>query len=104
MGVLQDWGAVCHGSLRLAASLPCTPGSSVTRSSLEGDDLADDLAALHRVEGVVDLVELDAAGDHAVEVEGAVLPEAEELVEVGADVGRPVVGADEVLLGEEQLE
>ena len=32
---------------------------------LEGDDLADDLAALHGVEGVVDLVELDAAGDHA---------------------------------------
>ena len=39
-----------------------------------------------------------------VEVELAVLPEAQELVEVGAHVGGAVVRADEVLLGEEQLE
>jgi hypothetical protein len=35
---------------------------------LEADDLADDLAALHGLERIVDLVELDAPGDHRVEV------------------------------------
>src|SRR5438045_3929518 len=37
---------------------------------MSDDDAADDLACLHGPEGVVDLVELDAAGDHRTEVAG----------------------------------
>ena len=39
-----------------------------------------------------------------VEVEAARLPQADEAVELGAHVGRAVVGAEELLLHEEELE
>src|SRR6202043_2238758 len=52
--------------------------------SLELDDAADDLALLAGFEGFVDIGEVDALGDHAFEVELAVAPELQELVEVRA--------------------
>src|SRR5262245_8123517 len=70
----------------------------------ELDHGADDLARLHRAEGVVHLLDLDAAADHPLEVELAVLPEAEEAREVDPDVGAAVHRALQVLLLEEELE
>src|SRR5207248_2019577 len=57
---------------------------------LEFDDRADDLGLLARLEGLVDLGEVDAPGDHALQVELALPPQAQQLVEVRADVGRAV--------------
>src|SRR5207249_8877817 len=78
--------------------------SGRTRRLLELDDAADDLGLLHRVEGFVDLGEVDAARDHALEVELALPPQPEQHVEVGADVGGPVPAAQQLPLEVEELE
>src|SRR5437762_13874757 len=71
---------------------------------MSDDDAADDLACLHGPEGVVDLVELDAAGDHRTEVEPAGLGEGDEAGEVPSHLGRAVDAAQELLLLVEKLE
>src|SRR4051794_41356834 len=72
--------------------------------SAERDGRANALAGLHLREGVVDVVDLDDLRDHALEVELAGLPEAEQAGEVAAHVGRAVEAALEVLLAVEDLE
>src|SRR5204862_1654066 len=74
------------------------------RRSGELDDLADDLAVLHRVEGLVDVLETDPARDHALEVEPARAPQPDEPVVVAADVGGAVDRAEQLLLHREELE
>src|SRR2546423_1607467 len=81
---------------------PCCRRSSrpmeVGAGSVLADDGADDLARLHRGEGLVHLVELDAARDHRADVEAAGLDQLDEAREVAAHLGRAVEAALEVLL------
>src|SRR5580765_1374122 len=53
--------------------------------SVEHQDRARDLARLHRAEGVVDVVEAPAAGDHLVEQQPALAIEVEIPRNVGAE-------------------
>src|SRR3954447_4127520 len=71
---------------------------------VEGDDLADDLAGGHRVEGSVHVVEGQPARDHRLEVEAADPPQVDQPGEVAVDVRRPVVAAAQGLLVVEDLE
>ena len=61
-------------------------------------------SGLHGPEGVVDLLERDAARDHPLEVELALLPQPQESRVVDPHVGAAVQRAHQLLLGEEQLE
>src|SRR5438874_3934169 len=57
--------------------------------SVEHQDRAGDLASLHRAEGVVDVLELAAAGDHLVELQSALAVE----LDVAGHVHLEAVGA-----------
>src|SRR5437764_15080696 len=93
-----------HGTRR-STSGSCTPTRrGRTRSLLELDDAADALAPLHGFEGLVDLGEIDAAGDHVLEVELALAPQPQEHVEVGTNVSRAVPAPQKLLLEVEELE
>src|SRR5262245_28478513 len=73
-------------------------------AALEREHRPHDLAGLHGAEGLVHVFEGHAARDHALEVELARLPEAQEPREVDADVGAAVHRALEHLLAVEELE
>src|SRR5262245_55162250 len=68
------------------------------------DHRADHLAPLHGAEGLVHLAQLDAAADHPLEIQLAVLPEPQQAIEVEAHVGAPEHRALQVLLVIEHLE
>src|SRR4029077_4788739 len=58
-------------------------------ASIEGQDSAGALAGLHRPEGLVDVAEPAALGDHAVEIEAALAVE----FKIGRDVVAEAIGA-----------
>src|ERR1700759_2669583 len=76
---------------------PCSPTASVA------DHAAHDAAAVHGGEGVVHVVEADLTGDQAGQVEAPRLPQGQVGVEVGADAGRAVDTAEQLLLRREEL-
>jgi hypothetical protein len=86
----------------VAAIATSTAGPPAVRSS-EPDHAADDLAAVHGGEGLVDLVEADLAGDEAGQVEAARLPQREDAMEVGANIRGTVNAAHQLALAGEQL-
>src|SRR3546814_21116504 len=56
-----------------AGSSVATSGEDGQGSGVEDDDAAGDLAALHGLEAVVDLLQADAPGDQLVELQAALL-------------------------------
>src|SRR5262245_19274373 len=91
-------GAHLRSPSVMARGAAGAPGSAVL------DHRADHLAPLHGAEGLVHLAQLDAAADHALEIQLAVLPEAQQAIEVEAHVGAAEHRALEVLLVIEHLE
>src|SRR5262245_12151615 len=79
------------------------PAAARARSAVN-DDLPDDVAAAERGQGLVDVVELQPLGDHAVEIQAARPPQAEHPGVVALDLGRAVQGGEHLLTVEEQLE
>src|SRR5205807_5258420 len=67
------------------------------------DNGADPFAALHHLERLVDFVQVDAARDHAFQVEPPCPPQSQQPVEVHPNVRRAVVRTLDRLLHEEQL-
>ena len=50
------------------------------------DHRTDDLALLHGVEGIIDLVDLNSSGDHALEIELSCFPEPKQFRHEGSDI------------------
>src|SRR3954454_23349047 len=96
--------ATSRTSLVRSVANNATPRCMSTATESEGDDLADDVPRRQRTERVVDVIEGQPPGDHALEVEPTRAPQREQPREVAADVGGPVVGATQVLLVVKEIE
>src|SRR5262245_17109487 len=68
------------------------------RSSVEDDDIAERLAALHRCDGFVDSLERVTSGDELVEFEDALLVEIDEAGNVFANARAAHLRAEDALV------
>src|SRR5229473_3796148 len=96
-------GASAAAYTPAAATRVSYPVTSASGSVVD-DDLPDDVAVTERTQGVVEVIEFQALGDHAFEVQAAGPPQAEHPCVVAPHVGRAVERAEHLLAVKEQLE
>src|SRR5215467_8059733 len=105
----SNFGNMCDGlkpgpqssSTFSMVALPSLRTVMMVRSLSEGDDAADRFAAMHEVEGVVDLLHRHGVGDERIDVDLAVHVPVDDLRHVAPALGAAERGAEPLPAGDE---